>query len=143
MHPPPHYLVPNVQNVNVMYQKILNGTLKFPGYLSEEAQSLLSGLLTRNVDERLGSGPADGEELREHPFFDGLDWDALLAKEITPAFLPVVSGVEDTGQIDPVFLQEQVVDTPVDAPLAGKADEGGDTFAGFTFVGGSAIGGTS
>src|SRR3989338_4082443 len=45
---PPFYS----QNQNIMYQKILNAELKFPSYVSAEAQALLRGLLNRNPKER-------------------------------------------------------------------------------------------
>ena len=37
---PPFYS----QNINIMYQKILNGELRFPSYVSQEAQDLLEGV---------------------------------------------------------------------------------------------------
>lgn len=60
---PPFY----AQNVNVMYQKILSGELRFPNYISEEAKSLLEGLLTRDPALRLGT--KGGDEVKGHPWF--------------------------------------------------------------------------
>ena len=37
---PPFYS----QNINIMYQKILHGELRFPPYISEDAVSLLEGV---------------------------------------------------------------------------------------------------
>jgi hypothetical protein len=31
------------------------------------------------------------EDLKRHPFFDGLDWDKLYRKEIAPPFKPAVT----------------------------------------------------
>ncbi len=40
---------------------------------------MLSGLLTRDPTQRLGSGEADAEEVKGHPFFaDTIDWGLLL-----------------------------------------------------------------
>jgi len=50
--------------------------LKFPEdtQLSEAARSCIQGLLC-DVDSRLGT--VDMHQIKSHPFFDGLDWDAL------------------------------------------------------------------
>ncbi len=37
---PPFYS----QNINIMYQKILNGELRFPSYVTGDAQNLLEGV---------------------------------------------------------------------------------------------------
>lgn len=45
-------------NVELMYEKILHAELRFPKHFLPETRSLLSGMLTRQVDRRLGYGGA-------------------------------------------------------------------------------------
>ncbi len=60
--------------------------LKFPASMSETAQSLLDGLLQRNLDERL----KDPRLIKQHPWFASIDWQALVEKKIPPPFIPDV-----------------------------------------------------
>jgi serum/glucocorticoid-regulated kinase 2 len=126
---PPFYS----QNINIMYQKILNGELRFPTYVSQEAKSLLEGLLTRDVDKRLGSGPEGGKNVKQHPFFRDIDWEKLEKREVEPPWKPKVKSDTDTTQIDAVFTSERPQDSLVEGTLA---DVGNDqnTFVGFTYV---------
>lgn len=126
---PPFYS----QNINIMYQKILNGELRFPSYVSPEARSLLEGLLTREVEKRLGSGPEGGKAVKTHPFFKDLDWNALEAKEIEPPFKPKVRSSTDISQIDTVFTQEKPQDSLVETTLSETMIRE-NNFDGFTFV---------
>eukprot|EP01104_Vermistella_antarctica_P002448 TRINITY_DN12692_c0_g1_i1.p1 TRINITY_DN12692_c0_g1~~TRINITY_DN12692_c0_g1_i1.p1 ORF type:complete len:442 (+),score=157.22 TRINITY_DN12692_c0_g1_i1:237-1562(+) len=126
---PPFYS----QNINIMYQKILNGELRFPSYVSPEAQHLLTGLLTRDVSKRL-----QGDAVREEPFFKPLDWDKLEAKEITPPWKPKVKGDADVSQIDPVFTQDQAIDSVVEK--SALSDAASTHFDNFTFVNESVMG---
>ncbi|XP_077296561.1 uncharacterized protein LOC143918473 [Arctopsyche grandis] len=52
--------------------------LNFPNNLSQEAESLLSQLLTFNPKERLGSGPSQEEEIKNHPYFKNINWKTVL-----------------------------------------------------------------
>ena len=45
-------------NVEYMYDKILHADLRFPRHFMPETRSLLTGMLTRNVERRLGYGGA-------------------------------------------------------------------------------------
>lgn len=126
---PPFYS----QNINVMYQKILNGELRFPSYIDSDAQSLLEGLLTRDVDKRLGSGPNGSENVKKHPFFRSLDWDKLDRKEIDPPYKPAVQDEHDTSQIDTVFTQEKPQDSLVESKLTDTLQKE-NSFEGFTYV---------
>jgi serine/threonine protein kinase len=125
---PPFYS----QNINIMYQKILNGELRFPSYVSPEAQSLLEGLLTRDVDKRLGSGKSGSEDVKRHPFFSGLDWNMLEKKQIDPPFKPKVKSDTDTTQIDPQFTAEKPQDSLVETTLSDTMMK--ENFVGFTYV---------
>jgi len=131
---PPFYS----QNINIMYQKILNGELRFPSYVSPEAQSLLEGLLTRDVEKRLGSGPDGSNEVKRHHFFNGMDWEKLEMKEIDAPFKPKVKSEIDISQIDPTFTQERPQDSLVENALSETMAKE-NNFDGFTFVAPTAI----
>lgn len=125
---PPFYS----QNINLMYQRILNGDLRFPTFITPDAQSLLEGLLCRDVSKRLGD-----DTVKPHPFFKSIDWKKLEAKEIEPPFKPKVKGNTDVTNIDPVFIQETAVDSVVEKSAIDVAPE--VQFDNFTYVNPSAI----
>lgn len=128
---PPFY----AQNVNVMYTKILSGELKFPAYISDNAKSLLEGLLVRDPEKRLGTN--GGAEVKNHPWFGDIDWDKLVRKEIDPPFKPKVKSVEDTSQIDPTFTREKAIDSVPDPSVLSESVQG--NFEGFTYVADSVL----
>jgi serum/glucocorticoid-regulated kinase 2 len=124
---PPFYS----KHINVMYQKILNAQLTFPQSMSDDARSLLEGLLTRDPAKRLG-----GEAIRKHPFFKGLDWEKLEARDIEAPWKPPVKNDTDITQIDEYFTQERPSDSPVEGALMDELDDDDkDMFEGFTFAG--------
>jgi len=123
---PPFY----AQNVNVMYQKILSGELRFPNYISEEAKSLLEGLLTRDPALRLGT--KGGDEVKGHPWFADVEWEKLIRKEIEPPFKPKVRSVDDTSQIDPQFTRERPIDSVAETSVLSESVQNG--FSGFSYV---------
>ena len=45
--------------------------------LSPNAKDLLSKLLVREVADRLGCGEGGADEVKQHAFFAGVDWDAI------------------------------------------------------------------
>jgi len=134
---PPFYS----QNINIMYQKILNGELRFPSYVSPEAQSLLEGLLTRDVDKRLGSGAEGSNDVKKHPFFKDIDWDKLDRKVLEPPFKPKVKNNEDLSQIDEVFTGEKPQDSLPDHSLSDTMGGKDSNFDGFTYNGESTMDG--
>ena len=83
---PPFYS----ENTNLMYKKILHNTLLFPPGFCPKASSLICGLLDRNPLRRLGGGLDDAKPILSHVFFEGLDWDQMSRKLITPPFKPSV-----------------------------------------------------
>lgn len=57
---------------------------------SSNALSLLKGLLTRDPAQRLGGGPDGAAAIKRHPFFRGLSWSALEARQLESKFKPGV-----------------------------------------------------
>jgi len=101
------------ENLHVMYERITRAPLTFPKDMSEEAKSLLTGLLQRDPRERLGSNNGM-MDFKDHPFFADIDWKALYEKKIPPPFIPQQSeGLMSTDNVDDEFKQEMPQDTPV------------------------------
>lgn len=67
---------------DVLFTLILMEDVRFPRNLSPEAKSLLSGLLIKNPQQRLGGGPEDAKEIMAHPFFSCINWRDLEAKKV-------------------------------------------------------------
>ena len=67
------------QNLNAMYKKILHNELRFPSFFSASSKDLLTKLLDRDPEKRLGSSSDDVEDLKVHNFFSAIDWDTLYA----------------------------------------------------------------
>ncbi|CCK72872.1 serine/threonine protein kinase SCH9 KNAG_0M00190 [Huiozyma naganishii CBS 8797] len=123
-----------------MYQKIAFGKVKFPrDVLSAEGRSFVKGLLNRNPKHRLGAID-DGRELRAHPFFADVNWEALKQKKVPPPFKPHLNSETDTSNFDPEFTQtstsymnkQPIAATPLSPAMQAR-------FAGFTFVDESAM----
>ena len=86
-----------------MYKNIAFGKVRFPrDALSTEGRNFVKGLLNRNPKHRLGAN-GDADELKNHPFFADVDWDALHLKKVVPPFKPKLKSVLDTSNFDPEF----------------------------------------
>lgn len=87
-----------------LFELILNGNLRYPSKLSPPAKDLLSGLLVKDPNRRLGGGPDDWREIQVHEFFKSIDWEKLYRKEIEPPFKPILQSETDTTYFDSVRL---------------------------------------
>ena len=65
-----------------------------PCFSSQPLRSLVDGLLTTNPVFRLGCGKAGALEIKSHPWFEGLNWEAFAAKKLPAPYLPQVSCVK-------------------------------------------------
>lgn len=87
----------------------------------------------------------DAKELKDHPFFDDVDWDALLKKNVIPPFKPTLRSETDTSYFDTQFTDEAIPNSLArtqaasllnSTPLSPTMQE---NFRGFTFVNESSI----
>lgn len=121
------------QNMQRMYDKILNAPLRFPAYMTPEAKSLLTALLQRKVEDRLGSSIDDSASIKKHPFFQGIDWDSVYNKTTNPEFKPPNRlGSIDAGNFDAEFTNEQACDSVVTTNLS-ETQKNQAQFPGFTY----------
>lgn len=119
------------ENRKKTIDKILKARLNLPPYLTNEARGLLKKLLKKNVGERLGSGPEDGEPIKAHAFFRHVSWDDVLQRKLDPPFKPTLSDETDVSQFDTKFTKQTPVDSPDDSMLSESANQ---VFLGFTYI---------
>ena len=66
---------------------------------TDEAKGIVADLLIHDPMERLGSSAQGGvAKVKEHPFFEDLDWTNLLRQKAE--FIPHLQGDEDTSYFD-------------------------------------------
>lgn len=127
-----------------LFERLRSARLHFPPYVSRRAEALIRQLLNRNPAERLGSKGAF--QVKNHLFFENIDWARLIKKQVPPPFRPCHTAMND-GEA-PLNFEAEFTRLPlpsaenVDAsPINGvgramssrvlRADS--DTFQGFTY----------
>ncbi|KAL9103192.1 MAG: hypothetical protein Q9163_001758 [Psora crenata] len=84
-----------------IYEKIVEGKIKYPPSLSQEAKELIGALCTINPSQRLGNikqGDLQGAALvKAQPFFKTTDWDALYHRKMKGPIVPRVKGPTDAS----------------------------------------------
>ncbi|BGP18340.1 Serine/threonine-protein kinase [Rhodosporidiobolus nylandii] len=124
---PPFYS----ENTNEMYQKILTDPLRFGDEIQPDARSLLTGLLTRDPQQRLGVTGA--QAIKQHPFFaKHIDFNLLMQKKIQPPFKPSVESAADTSNFDAEFTSEAPQDSVVEDSHLSQTVQA--QFEGFSYV---------
>ncbi|GAN05515.1 candidate protein kinase C [Mucor ambiguus] len=123
-----------------IFDAVLEDNILYPINMSKHSVSICEALLERNPEKRLGGGKGDAQEVKNHPFFAGVNWDDMLAKRVQPPFLPTVNGRADTSNFDEEFTREIPILTPVNAMLTANEQQ---EFSSFSYVANWAIDGTT
>eukprot|EP00299_Pterocystis_sp_00344_P018282 c9131_g1_i2.p1 GENE.c9131_g1_i2~~c9131_g1_i2.p1 ORF type:complete len:400 (-),score=85.92 c9131_g1_i2:44-1243(-) len=79
---------PPVDNENLpeLLNDIVNSEPTFDESFSTEAADLISRLLTKNPEHRLGCGPDKANEIKRHEFFKNINWESLNQRHVTSPF---------------------------------------------------------
>jgi serine/threonine protein kinase len=73
-----------------IYQKILKGRLKFPRDFDKNAKSLVKHLLAADVSKRYGCMKNGADDVKNHRWFDGLEWNKLMEQQIKAPYIPTI-----------------------------------------------------
>ncbi|OCT75998.1 hypothetical protein XELAEV_18031185mg [Xenopus laevis] len=60
----------------------------YPDWLDENTNGIIRALLNKDYKERLGSAKDDGEQVMRHPYFEPMNWEALMERQLKPPFIP-------------------------------------------------------
>ncbi|XP_072563214.1 serine/threonine-protein kinase N2-like isoform X1 [Paramormyrops kingsleyae] len=115
-----------------VFDSIVNDKVRYPKFLSPESVSIMQKLLEKNAEKRLGAGEQDAAEVKRQPFFQAINWEALLAKKVKPPFVPSIKGATDVSNFDEEFTSLRPVLTPPRTPCTLTAKQQG-VFTDFDF----------
>ncbi|KAF1778742.1 Arb2 domain [Phytophthora cactorum] len=144
------------KNRRQMFQNILSKEPTYPPELfSPTATDFLQRLLVKNPRQRLGCGADGALEIMGHPWFEGVDWDALLNRRVEPPFRPVTKDIHGSRArtssaalnanlqyVPNIFKQQEVADSPVVSVLGSSTGSGimAMHFDDFSYMGSDIIG---
>jgi p70 ribosomal S6 kinase len=67
-----------------------SATLQRLFFINPSQVQLRNTVFQRQVIQRLGSGPSDGEAIKVHPFFKLINWADVLGRKLEPPFKPAL-----------------------------------------------------
>lgn len=92
--------------------------LKFE-FLSGDAVDLLSKLLIKDPNERLGSGENGSADVKNHAFFSSVDWKLMESKKISPPYIPKLDSMYDVRHFDPTFTGQDLSPNSTSSQISG------------------------
>jgi len=98
-----------------IYQKILEGKIKFPWHFDRHSKDLIKKLLTADLTKRLGNLKDGAEGIKKHKWFQEINWDELLKREATPPIKPDVGDDKDTNNFEKYPDSAENSTQPIDA----------------------------
>jgi serine/threonine-protein kinase Psk1 len=118
-------------------EKVLKAKLTFPYFVGLDAKDLLTRLLRKEPNKRLGANmPKDMQTIKKHRFFRQIDWKKLERREVEPPIKPLITDPELAENFSAEFtnmaMSPRKSEMMEGEPMS--AVEGGDPFGGFSFV---------
>ena len=110
---------------------ITENKIRFFSIFSSVAKDILQKLLTPDPSQRLGSGPNGIQDIKEHAFFTGIDWEAMAERKVEPTFIPKVEDDLDLSNIDNYFTSEEPKETPTER--VSQLEDCNENFEDFTY----------
>lgn len=83
-----------------IYQKIMDGYYEFPPYIEAKVRDLIRSFLCADQSLRMGCSPAGAEEIKNHKWFRGVDWQMVLKRQVPPPWIPKIKDQSDTQYFD-------------------------------------------
>ncbi|BGP20952.1 hypothetical protein JCM10213_006668 [Rhodosporidiobolus nylandii] len=83
-----------------IYEKILQGRFGIPSHVDPLARDLIRRLLTADLSKRLGNLKGGAQDVKDHPWFEGVDWAAVERKEIRAPIIPLTSTPGDCSNFE-------------------------------------------
>ncbi|ESO11321.1 hypothetical protein HELRODRAFT_158167 [Helobdella robusta] len=83
-----------------IYEKIVSGKVKYPGHFSSDTKDIIKNLLQLDLTKRYGNMKNGIQDIRNHKFFEEIDWLAVFHRSVTPSFIPRTEGPGDDSHFE-------------------------------------------
>ncbi|PFH49112.1 hypothetical protein AMATHDRAFT_148431 [Amanita thiersii Skay4041] len=90
-----------------IYEKILRGQIHWPRTVDRLSKDLIRAFLNPDRSQRLGNMIGGSQDVLDHPWFRGVDWDALERREIHAPIIPHAMCLDDTSHLSHLGLPLQ------------------------------------
>lgn len=110
-------------------RRILKSEPPYPQEMTASAKDIIQSLLMKDPKKRLGCGLSGTDEIKQHPFFQKINWNDLAAKKVPAPFKPVIRDELDVSNFAEEFTEMDPTYSPATTPQA--ADK---LFQGYSFV---------
>lgn len=113
----------NNTNRAQMFQDIIDKAPSFPPSFPQSAKEFIESLLEKDPQKR-----PKIDEIKQSPFFEGIDFDAVYNRQLAPLFVPSIDNPIDPSNFDSAFTREVPADSYV-MPVEGEAE----AYPGFSY----------
>ncbi|KAH7163007.1 kinase-like domain-containing protein [Dactylonectria estremocensis] len=128
------------QNHAKIQDNIVKQKLVLPYFLSPDAKDLLTRLLRKDPNKRLGAVmPKDMQTMKKHRFFRKIDWKKLAARELEPPIQPMITDPELAENFAPEFTDLSLSPVEASSDMWPRSVPKDDLFGGFSFVASSSL----
>lgn len=88
-----------------IYKNINDAKINFPKYVPKVTKNLIRKLLKKEKNERLGNLEGGVNDIKTHPFFEGLDWNNVALRKMQSPLITCIDS-EGTTKYFPVNNRE-------------------------------------
>ena len=107
--------------------------ISIPEYVTPEAKDLISKLLIPNPKNRLGYGKDGAQKIKDHPYFEGINWQDAWDRKLEPPLVPQLKSETDLSYFDKMFTNEKIEGSNVSEVPSTLLSQAND-YKGFTYV---------
>ena len=70
------------------FEKITSGKYKFPTFFSNDLKDLVKNIIQVDLSKRYGNLQNGVKDIKEHAWFQNINWYAIFEQNIKPSFIP-------------------------------------------------------
>ena len=98
------------------YRKIIKCRVPWPAQLSASARDFIDKLLTVDPTRRLGCLKGGAKDVRQHPWYQGLDFRALESKQLPAPYVPKIKSATDDSNFQ-FYEDDGIRNYPQESPV--------------------------